>query len=87
VLDSENSTELRTGAYWVLREIEYGGPNDPDFLRGMIHTVKECLKLLPGKFSEETVKSNLLPKGSFPDDFWDSADRIDWEFVHHVYAQ
>jgi len=89
VLDSQNSTELRTGAYWVLREIQYG-IGDVDFdthMLGTIHTVKECLKLLPGKFSEETVKSNLLPKGSFPDDFWDSANRIDWEFVHRVYAQ
>ncbi|MEX2121162.1 MAG: hypothetical protein WD847_16335 [Pirellulales bacterium] len=89
VLDSQNSAELRTSAYWVLREIQYGVADvDFDtFFRGTIHIVKECLKALPSRFSEESVKSALLPDlpdGCFPHDFWDSADWIDWDCVRRM---
>ncbi len=81
VLDPQNSIELRTDAYWALREIQYG-VDDVDFMLGTIHVVKRCLRRYPDRFSEESVKSALLGNESFPDDFWDSADQIDWKFVH-----
>lgn len=83
VLDPHNSATLRTHAYWVLREIVYGvaDVDFDNFMRGTIHTVKTCLNARPQQLSEESVKSALVPDGCFQDNFWESSDRIDWDFV------
>ena len=86
VLAPQNSVPLRIHAYWVLREIAYGvaDADFDNFLRGTIHTVKATLEARPSQFSEEAVKSALLPEGSLPNDFWESSDQIDWAFVHRM---
>lgn len=83
IMDSTNSTELRTTAYWALREIQFGlGDVDFDtFLKGMISGIKSILGAYPGKFSEDKAKSEITPQGAFPEGFWESADDIDWDFV------
>ena len=52
------------------------------FLRVSIRWhVKMIMRELPGRFSEDEVKRNLTPQPGFPENFWDSADRIDLDFV------
>jgi len=86
VLESQNSAEFRASAYWVLREIQYGvaDVDFDNFLRGTIDVVKTALKGCPSSFSEKSVRSSLLPKPRFPEKFWESADEIDWDFVHQM---
>ena len=84
VMDSINSMEVRTCAYWALREIQFGiGDVDFDtFLKSVISTcVKPILFAYPERFSEDDVRRNLTPQPGFPEDFWDSAEEIDWDFV------
>jgi hypothetical protein len=83
IMDSSISGEVRTDAYWALREIQFGNvDSDFDtFLKGVICTIKSINRVYPERFSEEDAKSDITPRGRFPDGFWESAEEIDWEFV------
>lgn len=83
ILDSSESVELRRDAYWALRQIQFGVADvDFDtFFMGTIRMVKTIMRELPGRFSEDEVIRDLTPQPGFPDNFWDSADRIDLDFV------
>lgn len=83
VMNSANSMEVRTSAYWALRGIQFG-LDDVDFdtfLKGTICRVKSILRAYPGRFSEEDIRSKVTPQGRFPEGFWESAEEIDWDFV------
>lgn len=83
VMASASSIDVRRTAYWALREIQFG-IEDVDFdtfVKGTICTIKSILHAYPGRFSEDDVRRAVTPQPGFPEDFWDSADEIDWDFV------
>ena len=81
VVSPNKSFEVKLVAYWALREVQYGCEGDPDFLKGMISTVRSIQRQYPGKFSEDTIKRTLAPQPNFPKDFWDTAEIVDEDFV------
>ncbi len=90
VMTSSNGIEVQRAAYLALREVQYG-MSDTSFdelLRSTISTVKDVFRQFPQRFPEERMRNTLVPPDSFPDDrwesaeeFWESADRIDFDFV------
>lgn len=83
IFEAKNSADLRVSAYWALREVQFG-LSDTSFdnsLKGLFCSVKSILHDKPGEFLEDEVKSNLLGEGRIPDELWDSAEAIDWDFV------
>lgn len=79
VADPRTSDDLRQEAYWALRWIQHGasGGDPEEFHKGIIHTAKRVLRKFPERFSESEVRSNL----NYPQQWWDTADDIDWDFV------
>jgi len=66
-VNSVNSSEMHLGAYWALREIQFGGLEDPEWFKGVICTVIAVLREYPGKFSEDDLRraaDRNLPKSA-----------------------
>jgi hypothetical protein len=83
ILDSKNSNNLRINAYWSLREVQFGlsDISSDNVLKSLFGSVKAVLHDLPDKFSENQVKSTLLAQGRIPEELWNTAEDIDWDFV------
>ncbi len=82
-MDSTNGIEVRREAYWALVRVERG-EDGMDFdvsLKNTIRLVKRVIRAFPTRFSEQEAKLDLTPQPGFPEDYWESADDIDWDFV------
>jgi hypothetical protein len=79
VRDEESPMEVRTAAYWAMREIHFGSA-DPMWSQQMFHDIKRVLQVYPHGLDEEQIKRALLGRG--PDSDWEEAEAIDWEFVN-----
>ncbi len=75
-----NSEQVRRAAYFALREVHLG-LTEEDFVRSNAALMKEALHELPLGMSEEEVKRVVLCGGRFPGNVWDTAEKIDWDFV------
>lgn len=85
VLDAKNTVAVQRDAYWALREIQFGvGDVDFDtFLKGTICVANSIMRAFPGRFLEDDFRRNVTPQPGFPEGFWDSAEDIEWDFVHN----
>ena len=83
IFGDKNSTGLRVSAYWALREVQFGlsDTSFDNFLKGLFCSVKSILHDKPNEFPEEQVKAQLLARGHVPEELWNSAEEIDWDFV------